>query len=304
VNGVVALPLRLQDAPALTVTSASYSSARIVCVVSPGVGAGFQLLVREVWTDLLPNGVRVGYQPPVVTSVSPEHLPVTGGDIVVVGTGFGSGPCADTTRLSAVQLQLTAPPGGDRPAVAFNASSGAWGPSLVRTLVACAVRAWTPTAVTCTAPPGLDALVDVRMDVGGQAVVATAGTGYSPPAVTGVIRLEPLGTRGGGRVLVTGSEFPPEPWPMVVLVGGAECVVDAAPGSRNSSALRCRVPRGAGKAPVVVSTPLQASALSADKFVVYDPPQVAEVITPQGRSIEGGFTVVIRGIVRQDAGVG
>ncbi len=314
VDGVVSLPLQLLDAPAnpescgnattpvctlQDSTSASYSATRIACVVSPGVGTGFQLLIRDVWTALTINGVRAGFRPPQVSAVSPGQLPVVGGNLTIVGEGFGPGPCDGVNRTSNVRLQITAVPNRAGPQPVFDASTGAWGPSgaLVSAFVPCAVISWSPSAIVCAAPQGLDASVAVLVSVGGQSVAAQS-VGYSPPAVTSVVALQTLGTRGGGVVCVMGTSLPPLEWPLAVLVGGSVCAVDEAAGPRNATMVCCRVPRGAGRAVVVLSTPLQTSESGAGTYVVYAAPEVAEVVTAQGRSVNGGFPVLVRGMVR------
>ena len=123
---------------------------------------------------------------------------------------------------------------------------------------------------------------------------AVQRTGYAPPVVTAVVALEPLGTVGGGRVVVLGTGFPSAPWPVAVLVGGLECAVTV----RNTTAITCAVPRGAGRAAVVVQTPRQSSAAGPGLSVVYGAPEIADVVTLLGRSIDGGFPVVVRGRVR------
>ncbi len=96
-------------------------------------------------------------------------------------------------------------------------------------------------------------------------------------------------------MLVTGIGFPAVAWPVVVLVGGSECAVTA----RNTTAITCAVPRGAGSRGLVVSTPRQSSPASPGLSVVYAAPEVDEVITAVGRPIDGGFPVVVRGRVRR-----
>ncbi len=319
-DGVVRLPLRLLDAlaapeacgnattPVCTLqdtTAASYSATRIACTVSLGVGAGFQLLIRDVWTALVSNGVRVGYRPPQVTGVSPDVLPVGGGNVTIVGSGFGPDRCDSANRTSDVRLLITSAPDPAGLQPVYDAATGTWGPSgvLAPAFAPCEVLSWGPTAIVCAAPPGLDASVAVRVNAGGQAVNAAARTGYAPPVVTAVVALQPLGTTGGGEVCVTGTGLPPLQWPLAVLVGGSVCAVDPSAGARNATTVCCRVPRGAGRAAVVVSTPLQTSDPVAGMHVVYDAPEVAEVVTPQGRPVDGGFPVLVRGVVRTPLGV-
>ncbi len=320
VDGVVRLPLRLLDAPAapeacgnattpvctlVDSTAASYSASRIACIVSPGVGTAFQLLIRDVWTTLVIDGVRAGFPAPQVTAVNPRQLPVEGGNVTVVGVGFGPGPCDGVNRTSDVRLLITAPPDPAGPQPVYDAATGTWGPSsaLVASFVPCAVISWSRSAVVCAAPPGLDAVVAVRVSAGGQLAAAGQTVGYAPPAVMGVEVLQPLGTPGGGAVCVMGVDFPTLQWPLAVLVGGSVCAADPVAGPRNATTVCCRVPRGAGRAAVVVTTPLQTSAPVAGMHVVYAAPEVAEVVTPQGRSVDGGFPVIVRGVVRASDGV-
>ncbi len=316
VQGVVSLPLRLLGAPwpppdtcgnataptcvLVDPSPSSYTPIRIACVVPPGVGAGFQILIRGIWTSLVPNGVRVGYAPPTVTSVAPARLPITGGNLTLTGAGLGPGPCSGVNRTSDVQVLVTLPPDPGGPQVVFDAATGTWGPTGVLTAayVPCAVVTWSPTGIVCVAPPGLDAGVQVRVSAGGQAIVVSQRTGYHAPLVSGVVALGPLPTLGGAHVVVTGAGFPPPPWPVAVTVGGAPCVVVDEPAfPRSDAAVVCRVPRGAGRAVVAFATPLQASSGGGTVEVVYASPLVGDVVTPQGRPIEGGFPVIVRGEV-------
>ncbi len=214
VDGVVRLPLRLLDAPAAPeacgnattpvctlqdTAAASYSASRIACAVSPGVGAGFQLLIRDVWTALVSNGVRVGYRPPQVTAVSPDRLPVGGGNVTVVGSGFGPDRCDGANRTSDVRLLVTAAPDPAGLQPVYDAATGTWGPSgaIAPAFAPCDVLSWGPTAIVCAAPPGLDASVAVRVNAGGQAVTAGVRTGYAPPVVA-------AGRAGGGLAVHRG----------------------------------------------------------------------------------------------------
>jgi hypothetical protein len=120
VNGVVALPMRLLGAatpseacgnatsPACVLagvgTDPTYSATRIQCAVPPGVGLGFQMLIRDTWTSLVPNGAKAGYSPPTITAVAPAIVPAAGGELTITGSGFGPGPCTDVNRTSGVQV--------------------------------------------------------------------------------------------------------------------------------------------------------------------------------------------------------
>ncbi len=118
-NGVVALPMRLMDAVNLSEACGNatalacvlagevterYAVSRIECVVPPGVGVGFQMLIRDTWTSLVLNGVKAGYSPPTITAVAPAMVPAAGGVVTITGSGFGPGPCTDVNRTSDVQV--------------------------------------------------------------------------------------------------------------------------------------------------------------------------------------------------------
>ena len=151
-----------------------------------------------------------------------------------------------------------------------------------------------PGWVLCSAPPGLDTRVDVTLVAGGQVATAVGLVGYAPPAVHSVIPVVPPRTRGGTLVTVIGNHFPVPPWPVVVRVGAELCVVQEA--SRSGTSLSCTAPRGAGAQPVYVHTLLQTSVDNAT--LTYASPTIANVATPLGRPLEGGFPVDVTGEVR------
>ena len=94
---------------------------------------------------------------------------------------------------------------------------------------------------------------------------------------------------------IAGEGFPGEPWPLVLTLGHHPCVLDAV--SRNATWLVCRTPPGAGWTAVAVATLLQISSTGTQQGVCYDAPVVDSVLTPDGRSIEGRFQVVVLGRV-------
>jgi hypothetical protein len=309
----VALPMRLSGVAAsppnecgmattpvcvLSNTSTpAYSTTRIVCTVGPGVGTRFEILIRDVWTALTPPGSSVipGYPPPSVTEVTPAVLGTSGGQLSVLGADFGSWPCDDGSWSSGVRLLVTLPPESPSTAV-FDAATATWASTtdeLVRAYVPCNITLWSSTAIQCDAPPGLDAVLTIRVVVGGQVVESSPGLGYAAPLLRLITAAGPLSTCGGTELTLIGDDFPPPQWPLAVLVGGQPCAVH--PASRSATRLSCIAPPGAGAVAVALRTPLQVSRNTLP--LVYAPPVVLTVNTPVGRSIDGGFPVFVTGEV-------
>jgi hypothetical protein len=322
-NGVVSLPLRLRDAatPVLAVcgndtaprcvlddlTPASYSVSRIVCTLPPGAGAGFEVLLRDMWTSLVAGAgplaaVPVGYAPPEVTAVSPTTLPITGSVVSITGLHFGSAACPQTDRRSDVWLQVTQAP-AESSTTTFDVLAGHWTSSALQIsapmFVPCPVTVWRDTFIECVAPPGLDSTVVLRVTAGGQVNITTGLLGYIRPFVQSVVTPERARSVGGTVLTVTGTGFPAPPWPLAVVVGGALC--DILPDGRSSAtSITCRTPRGGGVAPVTVHTLLQASLATDVLPLVYASPVVTRVDPEeQARPVEGGFVVSVYGDVRE-----
>jgi hypothetical protein len=238
------------------------------------------------------------YAAPLVTQLAPSVLSVDGGVVVLNGTNFGPGPCTDAWRRSAVLLRVTGVP-LDASGLAFTAATRSWSPAsaLVATDAECGVRHWSPTGIVCLAPPGLDALVDVRVVVGGQSVAVPTQLSYAAPAVSQVAAAQAVNTTGGTVVTVTGTGLPPPPWPVAVLVGDAVC--DVVPASRvGSESVSCVVPRGVGTVAVSVHSPLQASNVTGT--LAYARPVITALAGSVDRPIDGGFPVVVHGAVGAD----
>jgi hypothetical protein len=253
-----------------------------------------QVLIRDLWTAL---PVGTGYRAPSIVSVLPPVLPVAGGLISISGTDFGDGPCSNPTLPSTVALLLT-PPTTSATAT-FNPGTRQWdaSPPLALALANCTLQSWTSSLIRCTVPPGLDPNVTLVVTAGGQARTVLGQLHMEAPALLGVVPDGVVSTAGGSIVEVQGSGFPLPPWPVAVLVGDTICEVLAA--SRMASdSLRCRAPRGFGRAGVAVFSPLQESPSNASASVVYSPPVITDVVTPSRRPIEGGFPVVVTGQVR------
>ncbi len=265
-----------------------YTVVSIECSVPPGAGVGWKLSIRGFWVGL---GPVVGYAAPTISVVVPLVLPIEGGQVTIVGTNFGPAPCAfaGPSRVDFRVTQLTGP-------ASFNTSSGQWSPSdtLAVVRVRCNVTAWSPGSINCTAPPGLDSEVTVQVVVGGQAGESAAAVGFAAPTVLSFATAGRVGTAGGALLLITGSGFPDPPWPLVVAVGPHLCAL--VPGGRSHTAVNCTLPRGWGRQPIVVQTPLQASL--QPMVLQYDGPMISSVATPGGRPIEGGFLIEVQGQVR------
>jgi hypothetical protein len=245
-----------------------------------------------VWTTL-PNA---GYAALVITQVTPGVLPVVGGTLVITGDNFGPGPCGAVGRPSGVVLDVTQVPGVVP--LSFQPSSRTWAPSsaLVRADVECHAVQWSPTTITCTVPPGVDASVTVSVVVAGQDIQWPGVVGFEAPMVTGVTSLQPVGTPGGTAVTVLGTGFPLPPWPLAVLVGDAPCAVVDASSRVSTTSVTCVAPRGVGTQTVTVHTPMQSSNVTGR--LMYAAPTIADVTTLSGRPIEGGFAVAVLGAVR------
>jgi hypothetical protein len=251
-----------------------------------------------VWTTL-PNA---GYAAPVIIQVIPGVLPVGGGTLVIAGDNFGPGPCGAAARGAAarpsgVLLGVTQVPDVGV-TLSFQPATRTWAPSsaLVRADVECHAVQWSPTTITCTVPPGVDASVAVTVIVAGQAMQWLGVVGFEAPVVTGVTSLQPVGTPGGTTVTVLGTGFPLPPWPLAVLVGDAPCVVVNASSRASTTSVACVAPRGVGTLTVTVHTPLQSSNVTGS--LTYAAPTIADVTTLSGRPIEGGFAVTVQGAVR------
>jgi hypothetical protein len=278
---------------ACTATDAAtaFTTSRIACVVPPGVGAGWSVFLRGFWVSLGPS---VGYAPPNVTAVSPGHLPIAGGVVTVTGSGFGPMPCALPGVRSLVEVRVTAAPLPGQTAE-FSTARGGWviTPPLPLVDIMCNVLQWSPSSITCTVPPGLNAAAAVLVTVGGQLGATSGSVAFEAPVLFDVVTPAAPPTVGGTLITVYGRGFPPLAWPLAVVVGGALCeVVEVA---RSDTRVTCHAPRGGGAQPVVVFTPLQSSNQSLS--LTYAPPRLASLATPRGRPVEGGFPVVVTGEV-------
>lgn len=267
-------------------SDAVYNTTRIVCTVPPGVGSSLEAYIGGVWTAL-----SAGYAAPVVASIHPSWVGVAGGSLLIAGSNFGDAPCASWVRAVISQPTATAS------SLTFDEVAQTWVPAGGKesATVPCAVTRWTPAEISCTLPPGLDAAVAISVSVGGQVYSTPDAVGYLAPVLHNLTAVAPLVTAGGAVITIVGEEFPLTPWPVAVLVGGRACEVDLA--SRTASRVSCRTPAGAGVVSVTLLTPLQASSNSLE--LVYAPPVVTGVSTPQGRPLDGGFSVLVTGKVRR-----
>jgi hypothetical protein len=245
-----------------------------------------------VWTTL-PNA---GYAAAIINQVTPSTLPVGGGAIFITGANFGPGPCA-AARLSGVIIGVTQAPDAAI-TLSFLPTSRTWSPlnALVSANVECHALEWSPTAITCAAPAGVDASVTVSVIVAGQSSAWPGPVSFEAPVVTSVSSAMPVGTPGGTLVTVKGTGFPLSPWPLAVLVGNAPCVVINASERNSTESVICVAPRGVGVQRVSVHSPLQSSNITAT--LTYAAPTIVSVTTPRGRPIEGRFDVIVQGAVR------
>lgn len=317
VNGSISLPMKpakgtnpscLSDSETPPVALActlpdlytSFSPFRVTCVVPPGAGVEWLILIRGFWTSIASGGVVVGYEAPTVSAVVPSRLPITGGSVRIEGSGFGLAPCHAAGPATVSVFVTQAPPGPA--ALVFDPATSTWQASapgtasLVRARTPCVLQQWAPTVIECQAPPGLDATVELHIVVGGQENVTTSLLGYLPPTVSSVVVAAPgsMGTAGGSFVTLLGANFPVAPWPLAVTARSDLCTV--VEDTRTTAAVTCRVPRGAGVSALGVFTPLQASPSTAT--LAYDPPMITVVTTPSSRPIEGGFELLVSGKVR------
>ncbi|MFB8774877.1 IPT/TIG domain-containing protein [Streptomyces broussonetiae] len=195
--------------------------------------------------------------PPVVSSISPEQGPVSGGTpVVITGTGltgattvrFGFAS-ASFSVVSSTRINAVAPPG----------SSGS-------------VPVWV------TSPSGSS-----------NVSVYFTYTASSAPVVTG---LSPSGgsTSGGTVVTVTGSSFLGA---TQVRFGS----VDAASFSVVSGSVITAVspPGVAGSVPVRVTTPAGTSAAAPQSYFFYAPAPVLTALAPSTGGTAGGNSVVVTG---------
>ncbi len=276
--------------PLCVVESASmWSSSSAVCSVPPGVGGQWEILLRGFWTAL-----QGGYHPPAVTAVFPSELDVEGGSLLISGENFGESVC----QGSAVEMLVSEPP---LPMVhaTFDLESLQWvfPVGIRQAWMPCAVSTWSSTSIECTAPPGIDARVTLRVTAGGQVNSTLGLVGYGSPVVVQVQHDPVMPSSGGTLVQLRVSRVPRAPWPHAVTIGGRECAMETAQWSGTSLTASCRTPVGGGVASVVAHSPLQRSNGTAT--VVYSGPFVSGVTTPLGRPIIGGFLVQLRGQVRK-----
>ncbi len=276
------------------VVPGGYTTTAVVCIVGPGIGFNFEFQLRGEWRR---SGVPVGYAAPIITGVSSRLLPANGGVVTVEGVNFGAYACVGVPSLtSAVFVELTRPSlhwRFDDVAGAFTPTSDGDGAVVTTAWVPCVVQSWSDVAVSCVAPPGVDAAARLLVRTGGQSGSSTPLLSYAAPAVVSVSGGDVVPTVGGRRVNVTVANVPLDgSWPVAVTVGNASCTAVVL---RNaSSSVSCLVPAGYGVGlPVRVFTPLQASEPLA--AVSYGSALAREVQPSGAPTVDGGFRVVITG---------
>ncbi|UYZ58854.1 DUF7619 domain-containing protein [Hymenobacter latericus] len=97
-------------------------------------------------------------------------------------------------------------------------------------------------------------------------------------AAPAVLAVTPAQGKAGTVVTLAGERFAPTPAANQVHFGSTPAVVLSA----SATSLTVRVPAGAQTAPVAVTTP-DGQGLSAQSFVVYQPPTITSVAPPEGQ---------------------
>ncbi len=101
----------------------------ITCVVEPGVGSNFELFIRDFWVS---SNVMAGYERPVIESVSPSRLSVSGSNVTIVGSNFGGMWCEGISEVRMAVSRLISSGVRDRPGFIVSSSgsgfnsSGRW----------------------------------------------------------------------------------------------------------------------------------------------------------------------------------
>jgi hypothetical protein len=256
------------------VTVASASS--VTCKTSPGAGTRNALRLSLAGRDAqlaTDKQYYIDYDAPQVYTVrtAPNQAPGTDGMylLTVHGVNFG------IPGVSAASV-------------------------LVGRQVCTDAKVATADTITCTAPAGSGANLDVTVAVDGQwsKAQADARFSYAAPVVSGITvsggLQQGISTEGGARLTIFGANFAPAPSAVSVSVGPALCenvtVV-------SSSQLQCSAPKGAGKSLYVqVVVEGQASA-AAPSMLSYAPPAFTELLLVPHipETVDGSVLLVVQG---------
>ncbi len=294
----VGLDLPLPCSPTCNFSqSGVYLPSTIDCVLSPGVGSEFDIQIRGIWVRLKSFGDAPSnhYAPPVVLSVKPSVVDMSGGTLSIVGTNFGSWPACGVTASLMLSTAST-DPAVFNPALDTTGSVSVGFPPLQKVSVLCTSPVWSPTLVNCTVPFGIDATATVSVSVAGQSGSLLDAIRFTAPEILFLIGADDVPAIGGSEFIITGSSFPPPSsgFQVAVTVGAVLCECDLA--SRSSTSVRCISPPGSGEAPVLLHTASQRSA--SGPLLRYARPEIAGVSPPEdvgSRLVEGGFVITVLG---------
>ena len=73
-----------------------FSDSQFTCDIGPGIGANFRFLIREFIVAPIPFA---GYTSPTVSSISQSTWNVTGDEVTLYGSSFGSMACDGLSRV-------------------------------------------------------------------------------------------------------------------------------------------------------------------------------------------------------------
>eukprot|EP00808_Paulinella_micropora_P005719 g34204.t1 len=219
-------------------------------------------LVRVVGSEIgvqSSNSLSYTYGAPNVTSITPSTLDTPGGLVTISGANFF------TSGVAYIGSQ-----------VCSQAGTG-----------------WNDTAVTCRAPAGVGARLDVRVVTGTRSSTLAASFNYSAPRLTA---LSPTNgpTSGGIDLTLTGASLGLTG--AVVTVDGKDCPLV----SQNHDRIKCKLPAGNNINRVVNLTVAGLPSATQLSFS-YDGPSITS--TTSNVRTQGNETVTINGFSFGLAGV-
>ncbi|GHU07981.1 hypothetical protein FACS189431_3410 [Alphaproteobacteria bacterium] len=233
------------------------SATTITCTTPAGaMGAKNVVVTTGGGSDNLPGAYT--YSPvPGVTSVNPNSVPLTGGNVTIYGSNFVSG--ATTVQV-----------GGQ----------------------ACAsVNVISANQLACTAPSLAAGLASITVTTPGGTGSGNNLLNYLPqPTISSV---NPIGglLAGGTPVTITGTGFDTVGNTNSVKIDNNTCTITTA----TATAITCTVPAGSSGAKDVTVDTAGGTATSTSSYAYYDVPTGTQ-ITPNYDSITGGKTVTITGV--------
>lgn len=261
----------MENKGALAVDPSSHTDDSVEVVIPPGDGLGWVLSI-QVGDQSSQSGVQqtvIRYEAPVVSGVTPQRGPTSGGTIIrVFGSNLGVSPDPEVTvGGSTCPLDPT------------------WSPSEFTADI---------EHIRCVLPEGVGASRSVDVRVGGQLSTVPGSYSYAAPVVMGVFPNHgPTSgrTADGEPIVVTlvGANFGTSP--TVALVGGIDnnglpvgdiSVPPANIVSFNHTVIRFQLPEGTGAAFKIRVVAGEQSSLAAPTPLEqirfdYDPPSIAGV---------------------------